>query len=88
MLLFVATKSENVAFQYAARESKAARWSAYLHQNGVTAAMVTRMGLQAPEWRVLAKAITCESGRKLNAPNSQETVDAIVRHLGYYEGVK
>lgn len=78
----------DTAREYAARESKAARWSGYFHQHGVTSAMVSRMGLKAPEWRELAKAITLESGRKLNAPNHQETVDAIVRHLGYYEEAK
>ena len=37
------------------------------------------------KWGKLAASITRESGRKLLAPHSQETVDAIVRHLGYYE---
>lgn len=84
----MASKSENNACQYAAREDKAARWSGYFAQHGVTSAMVSRMGLHAPEWRQLAQSITLESGRRLNAPNSQETVDAIVRHLGYYEEAK
>ena len=70
---------------YAARENKSARWASYFAKHGVTSDMVSRMGLHAPEWALLAKAITVESGRKLIAPGSQETVDCIVRNLRYQE---
>jgi len=39
-------------------------------------------------WDTLAKSITAESGRKLLPPHSQETIDAIVRELGYFEDAK
>lgn len=83
-----ATKSENIAYAVAAREDKAARWSAHFRKFGITSQQVQQMALARPEWKELAKAISVESGRRLNAPNSQETIDAIVRHLGYYEGAK
>ncbi len=73
------------SIQYAKREEKAARWADYFGKHGLTSQMVSRMGLHAPEWAQLAVAITRESGRKLLAPHSQETIDAIVRNLQYGE---
>ncbi len=73
------------SIQYAKREAKAARWADYFGKHGVSSDLVSRMGLHAPEWAQLAAAITRESGRKLLAPHSQETIDAIVRNLQYGE---
>ncbi len=41
--------------------------------------------MSAADWSALAKSISCESGRKLLPPHSQETVDCIVRELQYFE---
>ncbi len=80
----MATK-EITAKEYAAREAKAARWACYFADHRFSSEMVSRMGLHAPEWAQLAVSITRESGRKLLAPHSQDTIDAIVRNLQYGE---
>lgn len=82
----MATGPETTAREYAAREDKAARWAGYFWKHGVTSAQVRQMPLSRPEWRELAKAISAETGRKLLPPHSQETIDAIVENLRWYEG--
>jgi len=76
------------AREYAARQDKAARWSAYFAAHNIHSSQVNLMGLGNIFWDTLAKSITAESGRKLLPPHSQETIDAIVRELGYYEDAK
>lgn len=75
----------DTAREYAARQTKAARWSALFVQHGVSAAIVERMGLQAPEWAKLAAAVRRETGKRLLVPHSQATIDAIVQNLRWYE---
>ena len=84
----MSTAKETTAREYAARAEKSARWAAYFYAHGMTSETVTRMGLHAPEWALLAKAITQESGRKLLPPHSQETVDCIVMELTWLEDAR
>jgi hypothetical protein len=76
------------AIEYAKRQEKAARFSAYFFAAGLHSSQVSLMAVDNPFWGKLAASISRESGRKLLPPHSQETVDAIVRELGYFEDAK
>ncbi len=47
--------------------------------------IVARMGLEASEWAQLSRGVYRETRKRLAVPHSQETVDAIVQNLRWYE---
>jgi hypothetical protein len=63
-----------------ARNAKAQALAAVLHAHGATVANVT--ALPPAGWSMVAELASIETGRKVHAPNSQATIDAVARILG------
>jgi hypothetical protein len=63
-----------------ARNAKAQALAAVLHAHGAT--VVNALELPAAGWSMVAELASIEAGRKVHAPNSQATIDAVARILG------
>lgn len=63
-----------------ARNAKAQALAAVLHAHGASVANVAE--LPPAGWSMIAELATAQTGRKVYAPNSQATIDAVARILG------